>query len=87
VRTLIKPSTEFSPETDDELFAGIADCGKFHFAMTTLLGPGPMHKELFENSDFPRWFANLARYVGEQIAYVVSKAPPAPVVEFTPADN
>jgi hypothetical protein len=89
VRTLINPSTEFSPEREGDIFAGLADSGKFHFAMTSLLEESQAvgYKELFEASDFARWFRNLTKYIAAQIAYIVSKAPPAPASEFVPDEN
>jgi len=89
VRTLISPSGEFSPEPEGDIFAGIADCGKIHFAMTSLLGEGTAasHKQLFDASDFPKWFASLTRYIAAQIAYIIARAPAAPTTEFVPTDN
>jgi hypothetical protein len=89
VRTLINPPREFSSEPEGDIFAGIADCGKIHFAMTSLLGEGAAssHKQLFDASDFPKWFANLTKYIAAQIAYIISKAPPGPITEFVPVDN
>jgi hypothetical protein len=89
VRTLITPPTEFSPEGETDIFSGIADCGKIHFAMTSLLQSSTpaTHKELFQAVDFPKWFANLSKYIAAQIAYIVAKAPSAPPAEFVPTQN
>ena len=87
-RTLLKPSgettSEFSPEQQMELFSGLVDCGKFHFAMTSLWEKSeipPYKKRLFDSGDFPKWFKNLANYIASQIAYLVSHMPS----EATPA--
>jgi hypothetical protein len=89
VRALITPSTEFSPEGETDIFSRIADCGKIHFAMTSLLQSGtpPTYKELFQAADFPKWFANLSKYIAAQIGYVIAKAPSAPPAEFVPTQN
>lgn len=89
VRTLITPSAEFSPEGENDIFSGTADCGKIHFAMTSLLQSTTpaTYKELFEAAEFPKWFANLSKYIAAQIAYVVAKAPSAPPAEFVPIRN
>src|ERR1039457_3132445 len=88
VRALVGETTEFSPEPENDIFAGIADCGKLHFAMTALWSDKRVstHKELFDSADFPKWFASLTKYIAGQIAYVVSKSPPTPVREFAPAE-
>lgn len=84
VRTLTRPATnavgEFSPESESELFAGLADCGKFHFAMTSLWEKNempPYKKRLFNSDDFPKWFKSLTTYIAGQIAYLVSHMPSA----------
>jgi len=87
VRTLVTPSTDFSPENETDMFAGIADCGKIHFAMTSLLNTPPIYKELFQASDFSKWFANLTKYIASQITYIVAKAPSGPSAEFAPTEN
>jgi hypothetical protein len=89
VRTLISPSTEFSPEAETDIFAGIADCGKIHFAMTSLLqSNNPLtYKELFQAADFVKWFANLTKYIADQIKYIVAKAPSASPAEFVPTES
>jgi hypothetical protein len=89
VRTLITPSTDFSPEDETDIFAGIADCGKIHFAMTSLLQSSTprTYKELFQAADFPKWFANLTKYIAAQITYIIDKAPSAPPAEFVPTEN
>lgn len=86
VRMLISPPTEFAPEEESELFAGYADSGKFHFAMSPLWDKNKesSHKQLFESADFQKWFASLTKYVAGQIAYLVKKAPPAVAKEFVP---
>lgn len=89
VRTVIGPPTEFSPGPGTDLFSKIADCGKFHFAMTAQWDKttAASHKQVFESNEFPKWFDSLTRYVAEQIAYLVAKAPPAVPAEFAPADG
>jgi hypothetical protein len=89
VRTLISQPREFQPEPESEIFAGLVDCGKFHFAMTSLLetqGRAP-HKQLFDATAFPKWFASLTKYIAGQIAYIVAKAPAPPIREFTPTER
>ena len=89
VRTLMNPSKEFSPEPEGDIFPGLADCGKFHFAMTSLLAGNEAsgHKQLFDSSDFPKWFTNLTNYIAAQIAYIAAKAPALALREFVPSDN
>ncbi|MBS1852458.1 MAG: hypothetical protein JST79_16245 [Acidobacteria bacterium] len=97
VRTLMTPSggttNEFTPESPMELlFPGLVDCGKFHFAMTSLWEKSetpPYKKRTFDSSDFPKWFKSLTGYVAAQIAYLVSHIPPeaTPVARaFVPAE-
>jgi len=83
VRTFAKPSAgtlaEFAPEQKSELFAGLVDCGMFHFAMTSLWEKSeipPYKKRLFDSDDFPKWFKSLTNYIADQIAYLVSHMPP-----------
>lgn len=88
VRMLITPSTEFSAEVETDMFSGIPDCGKIHFAMTSLQSRTPAtYKELFQSGTFVKWFANLTKYVAAQIAYIVAKAPSAPPAEFVATEN
>ena len=77
VRSLLTPSEEFVPQPESDIFSGLVDCGKIHFAMTSLWDrkEHSSHKQVFEAADFPKWFANLMRYLADQIAYAVSKAP------------
>ena len=77
--------TEFAPEETSELFAGLADTGKFHFAMSTRWDEDnkPSYRQVFESEDFPKWFESLTTYIGGQIAYLVKKAPTTPKV-FVP---
>lgn len=79
-------STEFAPYEKSDLFAGRADSGKFHFAMSPLWAKDKpcAHKEDFESADFPIWFDNLTKYVAAQIAYIVGKAPSTPAKVFAP---
>lgn len=86
VRMMISPSTEFAPEQTSELFAGLADCGKFHFAMSPLWDQHikPSYKQIFDSDDFRMWFENLANYIAGQIAYIIKKAPSATPREFVP---
>jgi hypothetical protein len=81
---------DFAPESQTELFAGLIDCGMIHFAMTSLWEKEedpPYMKRVFDSDDFPKWFANLTKYIAGQIALLVRHTPigDAPgVVEFTP---
>lgn len=86
LRTMISGPKDFTPGRKSELFAGVADSGKFHFAMSPLWEKNKAlsHKQIFETADFPRWFENLAKYVAGQISYIVKKAPSAPVKDFIP---
>lgn len=86
VRSVMSLSTEFIPYQKSELFAGYADSGHFHFAMSPLWAKDTTcaYKEDFESTNFPAWFDNLTMYIAGQIAYIVKKAPPAPVKEFVP---
>lgn len=78
---------DFAPERKSELFTGLADCGKFHFAMSSLWdekGVLPL-KTLFRSDDFPKWFDALTTYIAGQITYLVSRAP-SPKREFEPGE-
>lgn len=81
---------EFIPELRSELFAGLVDCGMFHFAMTSLwekTEDPPYMKRLFGSEDFPEWFDNLTKYIAGEIALLVKHMPvgDAPAVEeFSP---
>jgi hypothetical protein len=68
---------EFLPEQTGDLFSGLADYGKIHFAMTTLWDERdvPPPKRLFDSDEFPKWFAGLTNYVAGQIGYLVKKMP------------
>jgi hypothetical protein len=85
VRLVSNPSTEFAPEQTSELFAGLTDSTKFHFAMSTRWDQDikPLYKEMFETNDFPKWFQSLATYIAGQIRYLVSKSPQT-LQEFAP---
>jgi hypothetical protein len=90
VRSFLRPAneaTEFSPSVQEsEIFSGLADCGKFHFAMTSL-GDGQF-RHVFDSEEFQRWFAALTGYVGDQIAYLMKKTPYEgldAVLEFAPS--
>jgi len=76
---------DFSPTgQESEIFSGLADCGKFHFAMTSLGDGGFRHA--FDAEEFQRWFAALTGYIGDQIAYLMKKTPLGgrdAVAEFT----
>jgi hypothetical protein len=80
--TLMRPPgepTEFSPEQSQQLFPGLADCGKIHFAMTSMWEKNETpsyRKRLFDSGDFPKWFKNLTNYIAGQITYLVSRMPP-----------
>jgi len=62
------------------LFTGLADCGKVHFAMTSL------SKKAVFAGDFADWFEALATLIADQINYILRKAPATVMGEFTP-DN
>lgn len=85
VRLMSNPSTEFAPEQTSELFAGLTDSGKFHFAMSTRWDQDikPSYKQMFESDDFPKWFQSLTTYIAGQIGYLVRKTPKTPQ-EFAP---
>lgn len=86
VRTFVSPPREFEPGGRSNLFAGLADHSRFHFAMTSLWDKSrmPCHKQLFDPPDFPEWFRSLTTYVAGQIEYLLSKAPPPKPAEFVP---
>lgn len=82
VRIVLSPPegtiTEFAPERKTEMFSGIADAGKFHFAMTSLWEKSetpPYTKRRFDSNNFPKWFDNLNKYIACQIAYLLSHMP------------
>jgi len=83
LRALIGPPRDFTTKEEDTLFASLDDCGRLHFAMTSLL---PFKKETFQSDSFQKWFKNLTNYIAEQINYLMLKAPSAaiPAREFTP---
>jgi len=65
--------TEFEPEPIG-LFDQLVDCGKVHFAMTSLWEKSeepPYKKRLFDSDDFPKWFDSLTRYIAGEIAFIV----------------
>lgn len=72
VRALISPPPDFTAEPESELFASLVDYRKFHFAMTSF----PEQKQVFQSDDFQKWFESLTKYIAQQIAYIVLKAPP-----------
>jgi hypothetical protein len=92
VKTFMASSTEvardFAPEEKSDLFADSADCSRIHFAMTSLWEEKaipPYLKRTFDADEFPKWFANLTRYIAEQVAYTVSHMPGGgTVTEFDP---
>ena len=90
IRTLMKPSGqtgEFSPEQPVELLSGLVDCGRFHFAMTSMWEKSetpPYQKRTFDSVSFPKWFRNLSSYVADQIAYLVTHMPPESAPEARP---
>jgi hypothetical protein len=86
----IETPREFTPESQSQLFAGLVDCGMFHFAMTSLwekTEDPPYIKRIFESEDFPEWFDNLTKYIASEIGLIIKHTPigdaPA-VVEFVP---
>jgi hypothetical protein len=86
VRIILSLPIDFSAEQQTSLFAGLVDCGKFHFAMAPLWDGKNVscHKQLFESADFRSWFESLTNYVADQIEYLISKAPPPAPTEFVP---
>jgi len=74
---------DFVPEHKSELFSRLADCSKFHFAMTTLWRDRSATHKVFEDNEFLEWFAGLTKYIAGQIQYVVDKMPAAGP-SFTP---
>ncbi len=69
---------EFAPDRESEVFPGLVDCGRFHFAMTSLWEKPDdtlYKKRLFDTDSFPKWFDSLTTYVAEQVAYLVSHMP------------
>jgi hypothetical protein len=89
IEVIVRPvmsvaTTEFTPYQKSELFAGRADSGKFHFAMSPLWAKDKTraYKEDFESDNFPVWFDNLTKYIAGQIAYIVEKGPSMPVRAF-----
>jgi hypothetical protein len=82
IRTLTGPPHdaigEFVPDEEAGLFHGIADCGRIHFAMTSLWEKSEVPsytKRQFDSTDFPKWFQNLTGYIAGQIAYLVRHMP------------
>jgi hypothetical protein len=86
VRTVLSPPQDFVAQKQTSVFAGLVDCGKFHFAMSPLWDRKNVlcHKQVFEYGDFRDWFASLTKYVADQIGYLISKAPPLAPTEFVP---
>lgn len=88
VRLLLAPPTnavtDFRPDST-EIFSGSADCGKFHFAMTSLWEPKetpPYRKRIFDANSFPRWFESLTIYIARQIEYLMSLMPSQAGIEI-----
>lgn len=92
VRARLSPpseTSEFNPQPEvSKLFSGIADCGKFHFAMTSLWETNdvPPPKRVFDSHDFKKWFAGLTRYIASQLAHLADKMPAASPT-FTPQSD
>jgi hypothetical protein len=86
VRSLTSRSGEFSPDPPTEIFGGLADCGRVHFAMTSMLNDAdaPGHKQVFGAEQFEVWFSNVTRYIAGQVAYIVEKLPSGRIREFIP---
>lgn len=76
VRTLIAPTGEFSAEVNAQIFTGLPDLDRFHFAMSPLWDPkkNPSQKISFDSSDFEKWFDKLAQYIATQLAYICTKS-------------
>lgn len=82
VLNLMRSSTnavhEFAPDEESEYLPGLVDCGRFHFAMTSLwesTDDPPYKKRLFDTDNFPKWFDNLTDYIAGQVNYLVSHMP------------
>lgn len=80
--------TDFVPEQESELFLEVADCGRLHFAMTSLWNKEDIMppRRLFDSHDFPKWFRGLTQYIADQIAYVANVTPRR-LEDFTPTST
>ena len=70
----LEEAREFSPGVENGLFAGLADFGMFHFAMTPLWDERNERSSLkcqFDSNQFPKWFKSLTDYIAGQISYLV----------------
>ena len=75
---------DFVPE--ETSLPGLLDCGRFHFAMTSLWeenAESPYTKRTFDTDNFPRWFENLTNYIAQQVDYLVSHMPETFGLEVT----
>jgi hypothetical protein len=68
---------EFVPEEKAALFSELADCGKSHFAMTSLWEKRSDTHRIFNSDEFLEWFDGLARHIADEISYVAKKMPSA----------
>jgi hypothetical protein len=83
----IRPSGEavdFTPTRKSELFSNLADCGRFHFAMTTLWGKNdhPPAKRVFDTDGFLSWFGGLTVYIAGQVEHLIKHLPSNEIQEF-----
>jgi hypothetical protein len=76
IRTLTAPTGEFNPENKSEIFVGVAELSRFHFAMSPLWHESDKvpHKTWFDSDAFESWFANLVDYIAKQLVYVCGKS-------------
>lgn len=75
-----RETSDFGLELNEStLFVGIAECERFHFAMTSLWRKEdvPPPKRVFDSQDFRRWFDGLTTYIANQIGYLAEKMPAA----------
>jgi hypothetical protein len=92
VRSSSGPITEVS-EFDSQpqqspLFSGIADCGSFHFAMSSHWEKGdvPPLKRVFDSQDFYKWFLGLTKYIAGQLEFLALKMPKNDAHAFPPVE-
>lgn len=89
VRLFMRPPnepSEFSPFVKSKIFSSLADCGRFHFAMTSMWrnSDQPPPKRRFETADFLEWFSGLADHTAKQIKYLADNMPRKEATTFAP---
>ena len=93
VRSSLGPTSEISEFNSEAqrgtLFSGIADCGSFHFAMSSLWEKGdiPPLKRVFESDDVQKWFLGLTKYIAGQLTFLAGKMPKPDTQVFRPRDR